>query len=86
MPVVKMYSTQTCPFCRRAEQLLLSKGVKDIVKLRVDLDSKLRDEMIQKTGRRTVPQIFIGDHYVGGSDELAALDRSGNLEKLLSQG
>jgi glutaredoxin 3 len=78
-----MYSTGTCPYCIRAERLLLARGVGSIEKLRVDLDPALRQEMIRITGRRTVPQIFIGDQYVGGFDELAALDRQGQLSGLL---
>jgi len=78
-----MYSTAMCPYCIRAERLLLSRGVGSIEKLRVDLDPALRQEMIRITGRRTVPQIFIGDRHVGGFDELAALDREGRLPALL---
>jgi glutaredoxin 3 len=78
-----MYSTAMCPYCVRAERLLLARGVGAIEKLRVDLDPALRQEMIRITGRRTVPQIFIGDRHVGGFDELAALDREGQLPALL---
>jgi glutaredoxin 3 len=78
-----MYSTAMCPYCVRAERLLLARGVGAIEKLRVDLDPALRQEMIRVTGRRTVPQIFIGDRHVGGFDELAALDREGQLPALL---
>jgi glutaredoxin 3 len=78
-----MYSTAVCPFCQRAEMLLKSKGVAEIEKIRVDLDSARRDEMMQKTGRRTVPQIYIGEIHVGGYDDLAALDRAGKLDALL---
>lgn len=84
MPKVLMYASGVCPYCARAEMLLKSKGVTDIEKIRVDLDSQQRDEMIQKTGRRTVPQIFIGGTHVGGYDELAALDRVGKLDPLLA--
>jgi glutaredoxin 3 len=84
MPKVLMYSTGTCPYCVRAEMLLKSKGVADIEKIRVDLDAQQREEMIQKTGRRTVPQIYIGGTHVGGYDDLAALDRSGKLDPLLA--
>ncbi len=78
-----MYSTATCPFCIRAERLLTARGVQAIEKLRVDLDPALRDEMVRQTGRRTVPQIFIGDLHVGGFDDLAELDREGKLSSLL---
>jgi len=84
MPKIKMYATAVCPYCVRAEQLLKRKGVTDIEKIRVDHDPSLRDEMIQLTGRRTVPQIFIGDHHVGGCDDLFALDHAGTLDGLLS--
>ncbi|HUX24927.1 MAG TPA: glutaredoxin 3 [Burkholderiales bacterium] len=83
MPVIRMYSTAVCPFCQRAEMLLKSKGVTEIEKIRIDLDSARRDEMMQKTGRRTVPQIYIGEVHVGGFDDLAALDRAGKLDPLL---
>jgi glutaredoxin 3 len=79
-----MYSTAVCPYCIRAERLLTAKGVRDITKVRVDLDPGRRDEMVQRTGRRTVPQIYIGNVYVGGFDELAALDRAGGLDPLLA--
>lgn len=78
-----MYSTAVCPYCQRAEMLLKSKGVNEIEKIRIDLDPVQRDAMIQKTGRRTVPQIFINDRHVGGFDDLAALDRAGELAPLL---
>ena len=78
-----MYSTGVCPFCQRAELLLKSRGVADIEKIRVDLDPARRDEMMQKTGRRTVPQICIGELHVGGFDDLVALDRAGKLAPLL---
>ncbi|HEX4598482.1 MAG TPA: glutaredoxin 3 [Burkholderiaceae bacterium] len=80
---IRMYSTAMCPYCIRAERLLLARGVGSIEKLRVDLDPTLRQEMIRITGRRTVPQIFIGDRHVGGFEELAALDRDGQLPALL---
>jgi len=83
MPTIRMYSTAVCPFCQRAEMLLKSKGVTEIEKIRIDLDSARRDEMMQKTGRRTVPQIYIGEVHVGGFDDLAALDRAGKLDPLL---
>jgi len=79
-----MYSTAVCPFCLRAEMLLNSKGVTEIEKIRVDLDSRQREEMMNKTGRRTVPQIYIGDTHVGGFDELAALEHAGKLDSLLA--
>ena len=83
-PHVVMYSTAVCPFCVRAENLLRARGVTEIEKIRVDLDPQRRDEMIEKTSRRTVPQIFIGDTYVGGCDDLVALDQAGKLLPLLS--
>jgi glutaredoxin 3 len=84
MAKVLMYSTAVCPFCVQAERLLKSKGVSDIEKIRVDLQPELRDAMIAKTGRRTVPQIYIGETHVGGFDDLSALDRAGGLDKLLA--
>ena len=80
---VKMYTTNVCPFCVMAERLLRAKGVEAIDKIRIDLDPELRQEMMQRTGRRTVPQIYIGDRHVGGYDDLAALDRAGGLDPLL---
>ena len=74
---VRMYSTAVCPFCVRAEKLLRSKGVTEIEKVRIDLDPAARVDMMQRTGRRTVPQIYIGERHVGGYEELAALDRAG---------
>jgi len=84
MAAVKMYSTGMCPFCVMAERLLVARGVHDIDKIRVDLEPAKRAEMMQRTGRRTVPQIYIGEKHVGGYEELAALDRAGKLEELLS--
>lgn len=84
MPKIKMYATGFCPYCQRAEMLLKSKGVREIEKIRIDLDPVVRDEMMEKTGRRTVPQIYIGERHVGGYDDLAALDRAGELEPLLA--
>ena len=84
MAKVLMYSTAVCPYCVRAEQLLTRKGVKDIEKVRVDLEPERRAEMMQKTGQRTVPQIYIGETHVGGFDDLAALDHAGRLDALLS--
>jgi glutaredoxin 3 len=81
---VRMYTSQHCGFCRRAEALLVARGVHDVQSLRVDLDPLLREEMIRLTGRRTVPQIFIGGRHVGGYDDLAALDRQGALVPLLT--
>lgn len=80
---VVMYSTAVCPYCMMAERLLKSKGIDDIEKIRVDLDPAQRDIMMQKTGRRTVPQIYVGDTHVGGFDDLSALDRAGGLDPLL---
>ncbi len=83
MNLVKMYTTQVCPFCQRAKMLLRQRGVADIDEVRVDLNPAERDTMIQRTGRRTVPQIFIGDTHVGGCDDLVALDQRGGLMPLL---
>jgi len=83
MAKITMYSTAVCPFCVRAERLLNSKGITEIEKVRVDLDPGLRQEMMAKTGRRTVPQIYIGDRHVGGFEDLAALEHAGGLEPLL---
>lgn len=83
-PRVLMYSTAVCPFCLRAEQLLRARGVEVIDKIRIDLHPEHRDEMMHKTARRTVPQIFIGDRHIGGCDELIALDRAGKLLPLLA--
>ena len=83
MPKITIYLTGVCPFCHMAERLLQSKGVTEIEKIRVDLDPVQRQEMMTKTGRRTVPQIFIGERHVGGFDDLSALDKAGQLEQLL---
>jgi glutaredoxin 3 len=80
---VLMYTTAVCPYCVRAKQLLKNRGVAEIEEVRVDLDPDRRDEMMQKTQRRTVPQIFIGDTHVGGCDDLYALDAAGGLKPLL---
>ena len=80
---VLMYTTAVCPYCTRAKQLLKARGVEEIEEVRVDLDPDRRDEMMQKTQRRTVPQIFIGETHVGGCDDLYALDASGELKPLL---
>jgi glutaredoxin 3 len=79
-----MYTTAVCPYCVRAEKLLLQRGVAEIEKIRIDLDPARKDEMIARTGRRTVPQIFIGDRHVGGCDDLYAADRAGELGPLLA--
>ena len=84
MQRITMFCTDVCPYCMRAEMLLKSKGVTGIEKIRVDLDPQQREHMMQKTGRRTVPQIYIGDLHVGGFDELAALERAGKLESLIA--
>ena len=83
MPAVKMYTTQVCPYCQRAKALLRQRGVAQIEEIRVDLNPAERDTMVQVTGRRTVPQIFIGDTHVGGCDDLVALDQRGGLLALL---
>ncbi len=83
MPPVKMYTTLVCPFCVRAKRLLALRGVAQIDEIRVDLDPAQRDHMVRATGRRTVPQIFIGDTHVGGCDDLIALDQRGGLAPLL---
>lgn len=79
-----MYCTEVCPYCVRAEQLLKRKGVTEIEKIRIDLEPELRIAMVEKTGRRTVPQIFINERHVGGYDDLAELDQAGGLEPLLA--
>ncbi len=84
MAKVRMYSTAVCHYCIRAEALLKAKGVTDIEKIRVDADWARRQEMMRNSGRRTVPQIYIGDTHVGGFDDLAALDRAGRLAPLLA--
>jgi glutaredoxin 3 len=85
MAKVKMYSTGVCPFCIRAEQLLKARGVHEIEKIRIDLNPAERDVMMKTTGRRTVPQIYIGEQHVGGFDDLAALDHAGELTPLLAK-
>jgi glutaredoxin 3 len=82
---ITMYATGVCPYCLQAERLLKAKGVTAITKIRVDLDPARRDEMVSRTGRRTVPQIFIGDRHVGGYDDLAALEHAGKLTALLAR-
>ena len=83
MKSIKMYTSAYCPYCSNAEKLLTKKGVGLIEKIRVDEDSAILEEMIEKTGRRTVPQIYIGDYHVGGFDDLRALDLNGKLDQLL---
>jgi len=84
MQVVKMYTTAVCPFCVRAKQILKSKGVATIEEIRIDTDPAVRMQMMEKTGRRTVPQIYIGETHVGGCDDLIALDHAGSLMPLLN--
>ncbi|MGE5385676.1 MAG: glutaredoxin 3 [Betaproteobacteria bacterium] len=84
MQKVRMYTTAVCPYCIRAKQLLKARGVEAIEEIRVDLQPEQRDEMMQKTNRRTVPQIFIGDTHVGGCDDLYTLDAAGKLLPLLA--
>jgi len=79
-----MYTTASCPFCIAAERLLSARGVTDIQKIRVDIQPELRIAMMEKTGRRTVPQIYIGEYHVGGFEELRALDMAGKLELMLA--
>ena len=83
MPAVKMSTTAVCPYCVRAKQLLKSRGVEQIEEIRIDLDPAQRDHMMQITGRRTVPQIYVGETHVGGCDDLMALDAKGGLMPLL---
>jgi glutaredoxin 3 len=83
MNAVRMYTTQVCPFCQRAKALLKQRGVAQIEEIRIDLDEAARNRMMESTGRRTVPQIFIGDTHVGGCDDLMALDARGGLVPLL---
>lgn len=83
-PHVRMYATAVCPYCVRAEQLLTRKGITGVEKIRIDLDPTERDRMMSLTGRRTVPQIFIGDFHVGGCDDLFELERTGKLDALLN--
>jgi glutaredoxin 3 len=83
MQNVKMYTTAVCPYCNRAKQILKAKGVEQIEEIRIDLDPAQRDHMMQITGRRTMPQIYVGDMHVGGCDDLMALDAQGGLVPLL---
>jgi glutaredoxin 3 len=85
MARVTMYTTAVCPYCQQAERLLASRGVASIDKVRIDLDPARRQEMMERTGRRTVPQIYVGDVHVGGYDDLVALDRAGGLDPLLAK-
>jgi glutaredoxin 3 len=85
MQTVKMYTTAVCPYCVQAKRLLKSKGVEQIKEIRIDVDPQARATMMETTGRRTVPQIFIGDTHVGGCDDLIALDSQGGLLPLLLQ-
>ena len=84
MNKVVMYTTGCCPYCSRAEMLLTQRGVAEIEKIRIDVDTEQRAIMMERTGRRTVPQIYIGDTHVGGFDDLSALDRDGKLLPLLN--
>jgi len=84
MQAVKMYTTAVCPYCVRAKQILKAKGVEQIEEIRIDADPAARDHMMEITGRRTVPQIFIGSTHVGGCDDLMALDAKGGLMPLLN--
>lgn len=85
MAQVSMYCTAVCPYCTMAERLLTRKGVSEISKIRVDLDAQKMNEMMERTGRRTVPQIYIDDFHVGGFDDLSELDQDGKLEPLLAK-
>jgi glutaredoxin 3 len=85
MAKIVMYCTEVCPYCVRAEHLLKRKGIQDIDKIRIDLHPEQRDEMVQRTGRRTVPQIYINGEHVGGYDDMAALDQAGELDKMLAE-
>jgi len=82
---VLMYLTAACPFCQSAERLLAQKGVREVERVRVDLEPERRAEMVQKSGRRTVPQIWIGERHIGGCDDLYALERQGGLDLLLKE-
>jgi glutaredoxin 3 len=84
MQTVKMYTTAYCPYCIRAKQILAAKGVASIEEIRVDMEPQERMKMMEITGRRTVPQIFIGDTHIGGCDDMVALDRRGGLDPLLN--
>lgn len=84
MPKVLMYSTRVCPYCQMAERLLKAKGVTEIEKILIDTDPEQRAAMMERTGRRTVPQIYIGEKHIGGFDDLSALDQAGGLVPLLA--
>jgi len=84
VPAVTMYTTAACPYCIQAERFLKAKGVQEIARIRVDLEPALRRAMMERTGRRTVPQIYIGNHHVGGYDDMVALDHAGRLAPLLA--
>ncbi|VVE60543.1 glutaredoxin [Pandoraea anapnoica] len=83
MPKIVMYSTQVCPYCQMAERLLRQRGVQEIEKILIDKEPARREEMMSRTGRRTVPQIYIDERHIGGYDDLSALDRAGGLAPLL---
>jgi glutaredoxin 3 len=85
MAKVLMYTSAYCPYCTNAERLLHSKGVTDIEKVQIDTAPELKTAMMEKTGRRTVPQIYIGEHHIGGFDDLRALDLAGGLDPLLAE-
>ena len=85
MAKVLMYLTAACPFCQSAERLLAQKGASDVERVRVDLEPERQAEMMQKSGRRTVPQIWIGERHIGGCDDLYALERQGGLDPLLKE-
>ncbi len=84
MPKILMYTSAVCPYCINAERLLRSKGVEEIEKIRIDLQPERKQEMMEKTGRRTVPQIYIDERHIGGFDDLRALDLAGGLDPLLT--
>ncbi|KES09690.1 Glutaredoxin [Snodgrassella alvi SCGC AB-598-O02] len=83
MPIITMYTTGVCPYCQMAKALLKQKGITEINEIRIDTDPQIRDQMMQRTGRRTVPQIYIGETHVGGFDDLNALNQAGKLDPLL---
>lgn len=83
MPIITMYTTGVCPYCQMAKALLKQKGITEINEIRIDTDPQTRDQMMQRTGRRTVPQIYIGETHVGGFDDLNALNQAGKLDPLL---
>lgn len=83
MPIITMYTTGVCPYCQMAKALLKQKGITEINEIRIDTDPEIRDQMMQRTGRRTVPQIYIGETHVGGFNDLNALNQAGKLDPLL---